>query len=298
VKPFFSVVIPAYNREQTIRAAVDSVLRQTFSDFELIVVDDGSRDATVSAVREIQDPRLRLVELGENRGVSHARNAGLQVAQAPWVAFQDSDDEWLPAKLTRHHERLENADPRIVVSYCAMVILDQDLEAPNGPQRSSVRPLATSGRWAGDISREILRDSLVSTQMLVVRRDIALETGGFDESLRALVDWEWMIRLSRRGLVDFIAEPLVIQRFSANSITHDPARRVRARAQIYDKHQALYRADREAELQIVRALSGGFRRIGAFDEAQSYAQRLLALAPLSLSAWGAALAAHLRLEKA
>ena len=105
--PAISVVMPSYNRESTIRAAAESVLRQTWQDFELIVVDDGSSDATVAALRAIDDPRLRILPQEVNRGVSAARNVGIDAARAPWVAFQDSDDEWLPEKLALQMARIE-----------------------------------------------------------------------------------------------------------------------------------------------------------------------------------------------
>ncbi|MGL6044061.1 MAG: glycosyltransferase family 2 protein, partial [Sandaracinobacteroides sp.] len=95
-----SVVIPAYNREATVGTAIRSVLWQTLSPVEVIVVDDGSTDGTAAAVQAIDDPRVRLVSQA-NGGISAARNRGIEAATQPWVAFQDSDDEWLPLKLEK-----------------------------------------------------------------------------------------------------------------------------------------------------------------------------------------------------
>src|SRR3954469_12256948 len=103
--PEVSVVIPAYNAAQTVGAAVDSVLAQTFGDFELIVVDDGSRDDTAEVVRARKDPRVNCVRT-ENGGVSAARNRGLDLAAGSLVAFLDADDAWQPAKLERQHRIL------------------------------------------------------------------------------------------------------------------------------------------------------------------------------------------------
>ena len=96
VSPPVSVVIPAYNRAATIGAAIDSVLRQTWEDFELVVVDDGSTDGTLAAARAVTDPRLRVVAAPHNLGAAGARNLGVAEARGTWIAFQDSDDEWLP----------------------------------------------------------------------------------------------------------------------------------------------------------------------------------------------------------
>ena len=100
-RPAVSVVLPTYNRASTLRRAVDSVLCQDFGDFELIVVDDGSRDQTASILSDIDDARLRVIRLPENRGQAHARNVGLDAASADLAAFQDSDDVWHPNKLSR-----------------------------------------------------------------------------------------------------------------------------------------------------------------------------------------------------
>src|SRR5438105_1920243 len=97
--PVVSVVLPTYNLAQLLPRAMQSVLDQSFRELELIVVDDGSTDATVDVVQAFQDPRVRLVRLPENRGVGPARNAGIAVARAPYIAFQDHDDLWLPEKL-------------------------------------------------------------------------------------------------------------------------------------------------------------------------------------------------------
>ena len=98
-----SIICPVYNSEKYLVTAIESVIAQSFDNWELIVVDDGSGDSTGEIVRRYaqRDSRIRLVELGENRGVAHARNVGLQCAAGEWVAFLDSDDYWLPEKLER-----------------------------------------------------------------------------------------------------------------------------------------------------------------------------------------------------
>ena len=109
--PPVSVVIPAYNRAATIGAAIESVLRQTWEDFELVVVDDGSTDGTLEAARRIADPRLRVIAAPHNMGAAGARNLGVAEARGTWIAFQDSDDEWLPEKLAKQMARLATPAP-------------------------------------------------------------------------------------------------------------------------------------------------------------------------------------------
>ncbi len=103
--------MPAWNRADSIVMAVESVLRQSFADFELLVVDDGSTDGTMEALAGVADPRLRRLANPRNLGASAARNTGIRAARADWVAFQDSDDEWLPLKLEKQMARLALCRP-------------------------------------------------------------------------------------------------------------------------------------------------------------------------------------------
>ena len=137
--PAVSIVIPAYNRAATIRAAIESVLRQTWTDFELIVVDDGSTDDTLAEAAKVADPRLRLVESPANGGAAAARNRGLAEARADWVAFQDSDDEWLPRKLEKQMARLTAPGADFVAAYCGMLILDSVYEEGRAAGRLTPR---------------------------------------------------------------------------------------------------------------------------------------------------------------
>jgi glycosyltransferase involved in cell wall biosynthesis len=233
-------VVPAYNRVGSIRAALESVLGQTWRDLELVVVDDGSTDGTPEAVRAIDDPRLRLVEAPRNMGASAARNLGVAAARGPWVAFQDSDDEWLPRKLEKQMARLLAPGADYVAAYCGMLILDEPhaagSEARQGRLAPRYFPEPEERETEGDLLVPLLRRSLISTQTLVARRDLLDRVGGFDASLAALIDWDCVLRLAPLGPIAFVDEPLALQRFSANSITRDLARKLGAQIQILAKH--------------------------------------------------------------
>ena len=141
--PRISVIIPAYNRAGVISRAIDSVFAQDFSDFELIVVDDGSTDSTVEVARGHDDPRLRLVELGRNRGSNAARNAGIKAASAPLIAFLDSDDIYLPHKLSTVIAEFES-NPELDVLVDSFVKLNS-AECPAREDRAA--------QPAGDVDR-------------------------------------------------------------------------------------------------------------------------------------------------
>ena len=120
--PNVSVILPAFNRVSLLGRAIDSILSQTYSDFELIVVDDCSTDNTEQFVAELasKDGRIRYIKHSENSGVATARNTGIDLSAGRYIAFQDDDDEWLPDKLERHVAILDSLPNDVVMTYCLM----------------------------------------------------------------------------------------------------------------------------------------------------------------------------------
>ena len=264
-----SVVIPAYNRAATIRVAVESVLRQSRGDFELIVVDDGSSDGTVAAVEAVADPRLRLVRAPRNGGAAAARNLGVAEARAPWVAFQDSDDEWMPLKLEKQMARLPEGTPHVGV-YCGLLTLGGLDGDSGGRTEIRYRPEPERTPVEGDILAPLLESNMVSTQTLVVRRDVFHDLGGFDELLPAMEDWDFALRLARRGSIAFVDEPLVHQRFSPNSLTRDLARQLRTHDLIVAKNLDLYESRPDLLARAYYIMAGDHRRSGNLPQARRY----------------------------
>jgi GT2 family glycosyltransferase len=298
--PSVAVVLPAYNRAGSIRAAAESVLRQSWRDLELVVVDDGSTDGTREAVRGIADPRLRLIETPRNMGASAARNLGIEAARAPWIAFQDSDDEWLPLKLEKQMARLAAPGAAYVAAYCGMLILDAPEDAPEDTRQDARQDAGGAGgarlrpryfpepeerELDGDILLPLLRRSLVSTQTLVARRDRLLAIGGFDPALRALIDWDCALRLAPLGPIAFVDEPLVLQRFSPNSITRDRERKLASQIQILAKHAALFARHPALAARQHYVIAGGHRRAGDIPAARAALARARALRPADPRHW-------------
>jgi GT2 family glycosyltransferase len=296
-------VVPAFNRAGTIRAALESVLRQSWRDLELIVVDDGSTDGTPEAARALDDPRLRVIVTPRNMGAGAARNLGIAEARGPWVAFQDSDDEWLPAKLEKQMARLLAPGADWIAAYCGMLILD----APPGrgagaagaryfPKRDDELlrddPIGRILGWAtpwrkrpppcpleGDLTASLLRRSLISTQTLVARRDRLRAIGGFDPELRALIDWDCVLRLAPLGPIAFVDEPLVLQRFSPNSITADRTRKLPTQIRLVEKHAAALARHPKALAWHHYVIAGGHRMAGDLERARAALARARALDP-------------------
>ena len=195
--PRVSVVIPAYNKAETIEAAVESVRRQTVQDVEVIIVDDGSQDDTAERVR--LGPRVRYVAQ-PRAGVSAARNRGLQEARAELVAFLDGDDLWLPQKLERQLGVLER-EPRLDAVQCSVYLVNNRLEVVDA------RPCNPAHDTFLDFL--LFRNLPGFGSALMARRKKLLELGGFGEDLVILEDWDIACRLARtnslRSLPEFLA---------------------------------------------------------------------------------------------
>lgn len=199
--PRVTAIIPTRDRAQWLRRAIDSVLRQTFGDFELIVVDDGSIDDTGEVVASIADPRITYIRLS-GTGQSRARNEGIARARGDWVAFLDDDDEWLPEKLEKQLALLPEM-PGVGAVYGRMCVQTGDeFRTPKNLDRLP----------SGDVSSSMLKENMiVMPSVFMVRRDELVRVGGFDETLHWGEDRDLWLRLAQQG-TPFIAstEPLII----------------------------------------------------------------------------------------
>lgn len=208
-----SVVVPAYNAAATLPATLASIRASTVRDIEIVVVDDGSSDATPAVVADLaaSEPRLRLVTL-VNSGVSAARNAGIRATTAPLVALLDADDVWHPDHLARHLRRFA-ADGGLGVSFSPARFVD-----PAGQVVGASR-VAT-----GWLSPQALLASNPTTtcSTLVIRRDVFAECGYFDETLRRCEDQEWLFRAAlTHWRLGSISEPTVDYRMSPAGLASD-----------------------------------------------------------------------------
>ncbi|MGC1341461.1 MAG: glycosyltransferase family A protein [Candidatus Binataceae bacterium] len=202
--PEVSVVIPTYNRRAMLREAVLSVLAQQGARFELIVIDDGSTDGSADDLALLGEERagaLR-VECTENRGAAAARNRGVALAQAPLIAFLDSDDIWMPAKLGRQLEFMR-AHPECEISQC------QERWIRGGRR---VNPGQRHRKRGGDIFLDSLRTCLVSASAVIMRTERFRALGGFDETMRACEDYDLWLRMLVTREIGLLDEVLVERR--------------------------------------------------------------------------------------
>jgi glycosyltransferase involved in cell wall biosynthesis len=195
--PPVSIVIPVFNRAAVVGRAVESVLRQSFADFELILVDDGSTDGSVDTVLAFNDPRIRLIRHECNQGAAAARNTGIAASSGRLIAFLDSDDVWHPAKLERQIPAT-SALPAPAATCTGFRLLH-----PSG--RSEVRSSAGTVDWQA----AFLDGCYVSPGTTLIAHRQAFEAAGvLDTSLKRLEDWDWLLRLVRVGSFAVVPEAL------------------------------------------------------------------------------------------
>lgn len=176
--PKATIVVPAYNVAETIGDTLRSLLAQTFTDFEIIVVDDGSTDRTLAVVRAFGDSRIRIVQQ-PNRGLAGARNTGIHAARGAYVGFCDSDDLWRPTKLSAHVAHLD-ANPHVGLSYAGSELID----AAGRPMGLSQRP-----RLTGITAAHVFRRNPVGNGSAAVMRRAALDGIAFRPAGEAARDW-------------------------------------------------------------------------------------------------------------
>ncbi len=213
-----SVIIPTYNRADTIERAVDSVLAQTWPDIETIVVDDGSKDQTLKVLEKYGD-KIRVIAQ-KNQGPSAARNNGIRAARGEVISFLDSDDSWLPEKTERQAKLLQrtaSAGVGCCVSNTRMIYTDR---APTTSfQLADLNPKLDEGIWRNP-TEILLTRFLLFNQAAAIRREVLEEAGYFREDLRILEDYDLALRLSMTCAWGFTTDPLVMWNGgAANSLT-------------------------------------------------------------------------------
>lgn len=194
-----SVVIPTHNRSLMLNRAIESVLKQTYSNLEIIIVDDASTDDTERLVLQYEDPRISYIKIKDSKGANFARNTGVRSSNGEYVAFLDDDDIWFPNKLFLQVQMLKkNSKLGLVYTGIEVVTEGEDI-------RYSIKP-----KFNGDISKNILIDNCIgTTSTVVLRRKIFEKAGGFDEKLPQLQDYDLWIRVAQICEVDFISDNLI-----------------------------------------------------------------------------------------
>ena len=237
--PLVSVILPTFNRAKTLPRAVNSVLGQTFSDFELIIINDGSTDDTSRVLKDFEDHESVFIYNRPHCGCAQSRNFGLSKARGQFVAFQDSDDQWLPTMLEQTSNCLRQLDQSVAVCYSNMIKVRN-----NGREILHAAPESIS---KGELVNKDTLDYQVwkiGIQSTLIRRSAVQAVGGFDNSLSRYIDLELFIRLSQQ--FDFVHLPQALVRYfaSKNSITRDHNAKLSARSYLTKKYGDKLRENR------------------------------------------------------
>ncbi len=208
-----SAIIPAFNASETIGRAIESVMIQQVDSIEIIIVDDGSTDSTWQVLTTLAQANslIRLIKMQENRGVSAARNAGIQAANGKFLAFLDADDVWLPGKLKKQLAEIYR-DPSISLVSCNSKLVSESGEFLKEGHKNRP-PVEGANAW-----KTLLIYNFIPTPTVLTYRHLVLELGGFDENLQVGEDLDLWIRLALRGKVIVLNEILINYFDSAGSL--------------------------------------------------------------------------------
>jgi len=249
--PQFSVIIPAYNQARFLGEAIESVLAQTFQDFEIVVINDGSTDETEAVALEYGD-KVRYI-LQENQGLAGARNSGIRAAKGEWIALLDSDDKWLPEFLERMMARI-NEHPQAVVFYGAALCVDEW----GVPLKQVV------GYRSIDNSRlyhALLRANFIIPSAVVVNKIVIEQAGCFDQTLRSCEDWDLCLHLLSEGKT-FYGSPdvLVHYRIHGSSLSANVENMQKSYYSVIEKHFGVDDRHYDQWSEEKRIAFGGFYR--------------------------------------
>ncbi len=199
MNPLISVIIPTFNRAHVLLRAVDSVLKQSYKNFELIVIDDGSTDHTDELLSSyVREGKIQYLKQ-ENKGVSSARNFGVKSSKGDWLAFLDSDDEWLKGKLQKQVDLLgERPDLRLVHG--------EELWIRHGKR---VNQKKIHQKFGGFIYEKCLPLCLISPSAVIIERKLYEEMGGFDEEFIVCEDYDLWLKITSLYEVGFISDPII-----------------------------------------------------------------------------------------
>src|SRR5712692_10966910 len=225
--PKVSVIIPTHNRAELLRLAITSVLNQTFQDFEIVIIDDASKDHTREVIANFNDARIKVIHNQVSKGDAGARNIGVMNSNCEYIAFLDDDDEWLPEKL-KIQICLLDSSPAEVGGVCTGHFI---VKRMNGGVLSTYSP------ENGDLSKK----NFITTSSIFLRRECFEMCGLFDESMPTSSDYDMWIRISQKFSFKTIEKPLVNYYIHENSLTFNYEKMTRGREILFKKHEDYFK---------------------------------------------------------
>ncbi len=227
--PLISVIIPTYNRALTLQATIQSVLRQTYKEFEIIIIDDGSTDDTEQIINDFNDKRITYIRQ-DHRSASFARNKGIENAKGAYIAFLDSDDIWLPTKIEKQLGVFKNSKFNPGIVYCGIGYINESGEKTRGKKLPA---------YKGNIFLYLLgaRRNVVTGvgSTVLVKRECFDKCGLFNEDMPYREDLELLIRISRKFTFDYVSEPLAKIRIHNKRMSSNIDSIIKGRDMLFEK---------------------------------------------------------------
>jgi glycosyltransferase involved in cell wall biosynthesis len=225
-----SVIIPTHNRAEFLRSAITSVLNQTFQDFEIIIIDDASKDHTQEVIANFNDTRIKVIHNQVSKGAAGARNIGIMNSNGEYTAFLDDDDEWLPEKLKIQTCLLDDSPPEVGGVYTGY------FEREKVGERVSICNPGVTG---------LSKDNFITTSSVLLRRECFEKCGLFDESMPTNSDYDMWIRISKKFSFKIIENALVKYCIHENGLTLNHKKKAIGLEILFEKHGDFFEKNRK-----------------------------------------------------
>lgn len=276
--PLVSAIITTYNRSVFMKKALESVLAQTFEDFELLILDNSSQDDTEAVVKSFKDPRIRYIK-HEPMSISPARNIGVKEAKSDYIAFLDDDDEWLPVKLEKELEIFNASSGQVALVYGGFIEIDSD-----GKELGRHSPIL-SGRVLEDLLSQ--RDDFTgSASNPMLRKNIVEELGGYDPSVVTGEDAELYLRLADKYKVAYTSDMVLKIRGHAGPRLGDRLEdAARLDLKVMARFKLIFEKNKKLKGMYLQRIGGKFVRIGKASEGRKYLIQALKADPFNMNAY-------------
>ena len=275
--PSVSVIIPTYNCAHLINRAIQSILNQTYQDFEIIVVDDGSKDNTEEVVKGFKDKRIRYLRHDKNMGEGATRNTGIKASRCEYIAFQDSDDECFPEKLEKQMKVFEKQSSKVGMVYTNMYRIDK-----RGKKHSFKTPAIMPDD--GFVYRRALDYQLlcIGVGTAIILKKCFKKVGLFDERLPYYVDMDFFIRLSKYFYFYHISEPLYKYYATERSLSSNPKSLATSRKMILAKYFDDIKKDKKTLAKHYLGIGNDLCRSREIKEGINYLIKSIEINPLNI----------------
>ena len=270
--PEISVVITTCNRREKLRRAINSVLAQTFTPFEIIVVDNASTDKTFEMIKDIQADRLQYIRHQQNQGGPAARNSGIRAAKAKFIAFLDDDDEWMPSKLEKQYQKMQQSPSAVGLVYAGAEIFDelgQKVTLVNKPQ------------YKGNVYQRLLLGTILSSvSSVLVCKECFDRVGMFDETLTSCQDWDMWLRIAGQYEFQYVDEVLTRINMHGFQISTNYAALIPGRTRMIEKHAGEFKKQPEIYLVHLKRLGKLHCINGTWGLAWPWFKKAMDISPL------------------